>query len=145
MREAVGAAGAAEAAGALGRAAGLEKAARRRSGWYARYLWAFAAGQLVLVPVAVLGHGLASALVFGAANTLLVTGLSVYAARQRVVRRGFGVKHGVLVGTWAVVFALTVTLGSTAFGRGLPFAAVAALACALPLAVGAWSETRSTA
>ncbi|MFJ7586220.1 hypothetical protein ACIQZO_02220 [Streptomyces sp. NPDC097617] len=135
----------AEAAGALGRAAGLEKAARRRSGWYARYLWAFAAGQLVLVPVAVLWRGPVSAVVFGVANALLVTGLSVYAARQRVVRRGFGVKHGVLVGSWAAVFALTITLGTSVFGRGAGFAAVAALACALPLAVGAWTETRGAA
>ncbi|MFA7767283.1 hypothetical protein ACGFNX_17705 [Streptomyces sp. NPDC048723] len=131
-----------KAVGALGRAAGLEQAARQRSGWYARYLWAFAAGQLVLVPIAVLWHGPLSGAVFAVTNALLVTGLSVYAARQRVVRRGFGVKHGVLVGSWAVVFALSITLGTAAFGHGVPFAAVAALACALPLAVGAWTETR---
>ncbi|MET9597073.1 hypothetical protein [Streptomyces sp. NPDC006459] len=135
----------AKAAGALGRAAGLEKAARQRSGWYARYLWAFAAGQLVLVPIAVLGRGPVSAVVMGVANVLLVTGLSLYAARQRVVRRGFGLKHGLLVGSWAVVFALVVVLGVTVFGRSVPFAVGAALACALPLAVGAWTEMRGTA
>ncbi|MFG2486743.1 MULTISPECIES: hypothetical protein [Streptomyces] len=132
----------AKAVGALGRAAGLEQAARQRSGWYARYLWAFAAGQLVLVPIAVLWRGPVSGVVFAVTNALLVTGLSVYAARQRVVRRGFGVKHGVLVGSWAVVFALSITLGTAAFGHGVAFAAVAALACALPPAVGAWTETR---
>ncbi|WP_405531914.1 hypothetical protein OG592_29230 [Streptomyces avidinii] len=135
---------AAAAVGALGRAAGAEKAARQGSGWYARYLWAFAAGQLVLVPVAVLWRGPVSAVVFGVTNALLVTGLSVYAARQRVVRRGFGVKHGVLVGSWAVVFALVVVLGFTVFGPSVPFAAGAALACALPLAVGAWTEMRGS-
>ncbi len=134
----------AKAAGALGRAAGLEKAARQHSGWYARYLWAFAAGQLVLVPMAVLGRGAVSVVVLGAGNVLLVTGLSAYAARQRVVRRGFGAKHGVLVGSWAVVFALAVVLGFTVFGRSVPFAVGAALACALPLAVGAWTEMRGT-
>ncbi|WKD35171.1 hypothetical protein [Streptomyces xanthophaeus] len=135
----------AKAVGALGRAAGLEQAARRRSGWYARYLWVFAAGQLVLVPIAVLWQGPVSGAVFAVTNGLLVTGLSVYAARQRVVRRGFGVKHGVLVGSWAVVFALSITLGTAAFGHGVPFAVAAALACALPLAVGAWTETRGAA
>ncbi|MEV6397456.1 hypothetical protein AB0M39_22235 [Streptomyces sp. NPDC051907] len=130
------------AAGTLGRAAELEKAARAGSGWYARYLWVFAAGQLFLVPVAVLWHGLASAIVFGTANTLLVTGLSVYASRQRVVRRGFGVKHGMMVGSWAVVFALTILLGNAAFPDSPGFAALAALACALPLAIGALLETR---
>ncbi|MEU9161187.1 hypothetical protein AB0D29_13065 [Streptomyces sp. NPDC048424] len=134
-----------EAAGALGRAAGMEKAARARSGWYARYLWAFAAGQLVLVPLAVLGRGPVAVILMGVINVLLVSGLSLYAARQRVVRRGFGVKHGVLVGSWAVVFALMVLLGTTVFGRSVPFAAGAALACALPLALGAWSEMRGAA
>lgn len=80
----------AKAVGALGRAAGVERAARQRSGWYARYLWAFAAGQLVLVPIAVLWRGPVSAVVFSVANGLLVAGLSVYAARQRVMRRGPG-------------------------------------------------------
>ncbi|MFJ9645490.1 hypothetical protein ACWEPM_16030 [Streptomyces sp. NPDC004244] len=126
----------------LGRAADMERAVRARSGWYARYLWAFAAGQLVLVPVAVLWHGPVSAMVFGLANALLVTGLSVYAARQRVTPRGFGVRHGVLVGSWAAVFALTVTLGSTVFADSPAFAAVAAAGCALPLATGARLEQR---
>ncbi|MFF3090098.1 hypothetical protein ACFVRB_34430 [Streptomyces nojiriensis] len=134
-----------KAAGALGRAAGLERAARRRSGWYARYLWVFAAGQLVLVPMAVLWHGPVSAVVFSVTNGLLVAGLSAYAARQRVMRRGAGKKHVLLVASWAALFALTVTLGTAVFGHGVPFAAVAAVACALPLGIGAWTEMRSTA
>ncbi|MEV4925359.1 hypothetical protein [Streptomyces roseoverticillatus] len=132
----------ADAEVALGRAADVERAAQARSGWYARYLWVFAAGQLILVPIAVLWHGFASAMAFGLANTFLVTGLSVYAARQRVVRRGFGVKHGVMVGSWGTVFALAVTLGNTVFVNNPAFAAVAALGCALPLATGARLEMR---
>lgn len=134
----------AKAVGALGRAAGVERAARQRSGWYARYLWVFAAGQLLLVPIAVLWRGPVSAVVFSMTNGLLVAGLSVYAARQRVMRRGAGKKHVLLVASWATLFALTVTLGTAVFGHGVPFAAVAAVACALPLAVGAWTETRRT-
>ncbi|MFJ7205382.1 hypothetical protein ACIQWR_17790 [Streptomyces sp. NPDC098789] len=126
----------------LGRAAEVEAASRGGSGWYARYLWAFAAGQLVLVPMTVLWRGVTSAVVFGLANALLVTGLSVYATHQRVVRRGFGLRHGVIIGTWAVVFTLTVSLGVAAFGASPGFAAAAAVACALPLAVGALLELR---
>ncbi|ARZ69658.1 hypothetical protein M1P56_02175 [Streptomyces sp. HU2014] len=129
----------ADAMGALGRAAAVERAARDGSGWYARYLRVFAASQLVLVPMALLWHGATSAMVYAAANALLVTGLSVYAARQRVVRRGFGVKHGLVVGAWAVTFGLVVALGTTVFKDSLPFAAAAALACAL---MGARLETR---
>ncbi|MCX5405479.1 hypothetical protein OHA37_16485 [Streptomyces sp. NBC_00335] len=132
----------ADAVGMYESAAKTEAAALRRSDWYTRYLWVFAAGQLALVPLAVLWHGLASALAFGLGNTLLVTGLSVYAARQRVVRRGFGLKHGLVIGSWAVLFALSVSLGTTVFAAAPAFAAVAAPACALPPAVGAWLESR---
>ncbi|WP_330331139.1 hypothetical protein OHS33_16345 [Streptomyces sp. NBC_00536] len=126
----------------LGRAAEVEAAAREESGWYARYLWIFAAGQLVLVPMTVLWQGVTSAVVFGLANALLVTGLSVYATHQKVVRRGFGLRHGVIIGTWAVLFTLAVSLGVAAFGATPGFAAVAAVACALPLATGAVLELR---
>ncbi|MFD7838545.1 hypothetical protein [Streptomyces sp. NPDC059761] len=130
------------AVGALGQAAALEKAARRRSGWYARYLTVFGGSQLLLVPAALLWHGFAAASTLAVAQVLLVGGLSAYAARQPVVRRGFGVRHGVIVGTWGLVFAGTVALGSTLFADSVPFTAVGALACALPLAVGAGLEQR---
>ncbi|MBB5120043.1 hypothetical protein AF335_23385 [Streptomyces eurocidicus] len=132
----------ADAVGALGRAAALERAARDRSGWYARYLWVFAASQPALVPMALLWHGFTSAMVYAVANALLVTGLSVYAGRQRVVRRGFGLKHGLVVGAWALILGPAVVLGTTVFADSRPFAAAAALACALPLATGALLETR---
>ncbi|MCX5196668.1 hypothetical protein OOK31_22710 [Streptomyces sp. NBC_00249] len=132
----------AEAAGVLGRAAALERAARAGSGWYGRYLGVFAVGQLVLVPMALLWHGPAAAAVFAVVNTAMVTGLSVYAARQRVIRRGFGLRHGLVIGVWAVAFAAAVVLGSTVFTDHVGFAAVAALVCALPAALGARSELR---
>ncbi|MFD5890401.1 hypothetical protein ACFWHQ_31105 [Streptomyces sp. NPDC060334] len=121
----------------------MERAALLNSGWYARYLWAFGAGQLVLVPVSLLWHGVAQAVVFATANMLLVGGMSVYAARQRVVRRGFGLKHGLVIGTWSVVFAATVVLGTEVFRDNLAFTVVAAVACALPAVVGAVTERRA--
>ncbi|MFH8405737.1 hypothetical protein ACH4FX_13310 [Streptomyces sp. NPDC018019] len=120
----------------------MERAARLRSGWYARYLWTYAAGQLVLVPIALLWHGTVAATVFALVNTCLVTGLTVYAARQRSVRRGFGARHGALMACWGVLYSAVLLLGNLAFADSRVFAAVAAVACALPLAVGAWLETR---
>ncbi|KAA6223236.1 hypothetical protein CP973_16130 [Streptomyces albofaciens JCM 4342] len=131
-----------DAVDALGRAAAAEKAARSRSGWYARYLWTFAAGQLVLVPLALLGRGPVAALLFTLVNAGLVTGLSVYAARQRIVRRGFGARHGLLIGSRAALYAVAVLLGTTVCADSRAFAAAAAVVCALPLAVGAWFEMR---
>ncbi|GLF95005.1 hypothetical protein [Streptomyces yaizuensis] len=132
--------GTAEAA--LRRAARVEAASVDSSGWYARYLWTFAAGQLVLVPMALLWQGLVAALTFAVLNIALVGGLSVYASRQRAIRRGFGLRHGGMLGNWAVFFAIAVALGTSSFEDSVPFAAVAALVCALPPATVAFREGR---
>ncbi|MGW4200818.1 hypothetical protein [Streptomyces sp. NPDC004726] len=134
----------ADAGGALGRAADVENEARKRSDWYARYLWVFAAAQLVLVPMALLWRGLVAALIFTLANLLLVSALSVYAARQRVIRRGFGARHGKVMGSWVAAFALAVALSTTVFEGSVPFAVVATVWCALTPAVAAWRERRYT-
>ncbi|MFE1409427.1 hypothetical protein ACIGFK_16505 [Streptomyces sp. NPDC085524] len=134
--------GTGSAAGALGRAVELEKAALRRSGWYGRYLAVFGAGQLFLVPMALLWRGPAAGAAFAVAQALIVGGLSLYAARQRVMRRGFGLRHGVIIGTWGVLFAATVVLGANVFTGNVAFAAAGALVCALPAAIGARLELR---
>ncbi|MER6997400.1 hypothetical protein [Streptomyces sp. NPDC000410] len=121
----------------------IEAAARKRSGWYAVYLWTFAAWQLVLVPTVVLWHGPAGALVSTLANALLVVGLSVFATRQPVVPRGYTGKHLWMIGAWTVAYVLTLVLALTLFVDSVAFAAVAALVCALPAAVAAWREGRA--
>jgi hypothetical protein len=133
-----------DAGGALGRAARMESESRRRSGWYVRYLWVYAAGQLVLVPTALLWRSLAGALVFTTANLLLVGGLSVYAARQHVVTRRFGVRHGTILALWAAAFGLAVAVGLSVFRDSVAYALIAAVWCALPPALGALRERRRT-
>ncbi|RSS70745.1 hypothetical protein [Streptomyces sp. WAC06614] len=140
-----GADGTGKAVEALGRVADLERAARRGSGWYATYLTVFAAGQLVLVPMALLWHGLAAATTFAVLQVVLVGGMSAYAAKQRVMRRGFGMRHGLIIGVWGLLFALTVLLGLHAFADQVGFAVVAALVCAAPPALGALAERRRSA
>lgn len=71
--------------------------------------------------------------------------LSVYAGRQRTVRKGFGARHTIVIGGWAIAFILTTWLGTTTFHENVLFAVVAAAACALPFALGAWSEIRRPA
>jgi hypothetical protein len=134
-----------EARGTLARAVTVEGAARQQSGWYARYLWAYATGQLVIVPMAVLWHGTVAVLTYTLLVAALVAGISVYAARQRVVRRGFGRKHGTVIGTWAAAYGCAIALGTTVFAGDVAFAAAAAVGCALPPAVGAWLEDRQSA
>ncbi|MEU6890716.1 hypothetical protein ABZ934_02765 [Streptomyces sp. NPDC046557] len=134
--------GAGNGVDALGRAAAAERAALRGSDWYARYLAVFGGSQLLVVPSALLWHGRVAAAVFTVAQVLLVGGLSVYAVRQRVVRRGFGVRHGLIIGTWGVFFAATLIVGLTVFPGSAAFAAVGAVACALPPTVGVRLELR---
>ncbi|GGZ38076.1 hypothetical protein GCM10010387_35160 [Streptomyces inusitatus] len=134
-----------DAGEALDRAAETEAETRRRADWYTRYLMVFAAGQLVLVPMALLWKGLLAALVFAVLNLLLMAGLSVYAARQRAVLRGFGARHGSVIGGWAAAFALAIALGTSAYEGSVGFAAVAAVWCALPPATAAWGGRRRAA
>lgn len=133
----------ADAAAALKGIARIEATARQRSGWFAGYLWLFAGWQLVLVPAVLLWHGRTGTLVSTLANALVVMGLSLFAARQPVVPRGYGGRHLTVIGAWAVSYLLALSLGLTVFVDSITFAAVAALACALSAASAAWREGRA--
>lgn len=134
--------GLSDGVGSLDRAAALERASLRGSDWYARYLAVFGGGQLLLVPSALLWHGPVAAAVFAVTQTLLVGGLSLYAARQQAVRRGFGVRHGLIIGAWGLLFGATLIVGLQVFPGSAAFAAGGAAVCALPSAIGAWLELR---
>ncbi|MFI5831430.1 hypothetical protein ACIA6C_29950 [Streptomyces sp. NPDC051578] len=121
----------------------IEGAVRERSGWYAGYLWLFSLWQLVLVPAVLLWHGRTGTLVSTMANAFVVMGLSLFATRQPVVLRGYGGRHLKVIGAWAVAYILSLVLGYTIFLDSAAFAAVAALACALPAAANAWRKGRA--
>ncbi|MEU6880025.1 hypothetical protein [Streptomyces sp. NPDC046712] len=131
-----------DAAQALHRSRAMEDAVRRRSGWYRRYLLVFGATQLALVPTVLLWRSPLVVAVSMTLYALVVAGLSAYAARQRAVRRGFGLRHGLVIGTWGALYAAALVLGLNVWSGSVPFAVVAAVGCALPPAVGAWLETR---
>ncbi|WP_327134478.1 hypothetical protein OG311_31805 [Streptomyces sp. NBC_01343] len=121
----------------------IEGIVRGQSGWYVGYLWLFAAWQLVLVPAVLLWHGRTGAMVSTLANALVVMGLSLFATRQPVVPRGYGGRHLKVIGAWAVAYVLSLVLGYTVFPDSVAFAAVAALACALPAAATAGQKGRA--
>ncbi|MGW7412843.1 hypothetical protein [Streptomyces sp. NPDC054863] len=133
------------AAEALRQADRVESAAWRGSNWYLRFLLVFGLAQFAIAPVLVLRQGPASTFVAVGVNTVVVITMSVYAARQRTVRRGFGIRHGAVIGGWGVAFGLTAALGTTVLHGSALFATVATLACILPFAVGAWFEIRRPA
>ncbi|MEU3776298.1 hypothetical protein AB0F11_24420 [Streptomyces sp. NPDC032472] len=135
--------GQAEAAAALKGIARIEATTRGRSGWYTGYLWLFAGWQLVLVPAVLLWHGPIGTVVSTSVNALVVSGLSLFATRQPVVPRGFAGRHLRVIGAWTATYLLSLAVGLTVFLDSVPFAAGAALACALPAASAAWREQRA--
>jgi hypothetical protein len=134
-----------DAVAALSRADSLENTAWRRSGWYLNFLLLYGAAQLLTVPALVLLPHPVGVLVSVGLHTVVVLGLSVYTARQRTVRPGFGRRHAAVLAGWAVAFALTAWLGSTVLHGSVAFAVAASSACVLPLAAGAWCEIRRAA
>ncbi|MFJ2744590.1 hypothetical protein ACIO3O_33615 [Streptomyces sp. NPDC087440] len=135
-----------DAVAALRRAEQMEGDARRGSNWYARYLLVFGIAQFGFIPLVVLWHGaLATGVTMGAYAMMIVL-LSVYAARQRTARRNFGLRHGLLIAAWSLLYAATIVLHSRdGWPDSVPLAVGGALACALPLLVGAALELRRTA
>ncbi|MFF0747082.1 hypothetical protein ACFYVL_42525 [Streptomyces sp. NPDC004111] len=134
-----------DAAAALRRVDRVESAAWKGSNWYLRFLLIYGLAQLVIAPALVLLRHPVSTFVAVGVNTVVVVALSFYAARQRTVRRGFGMRHAMVIAGWGVTFALTASLGSTAFHENVLFAVAATVACVLPFALGARSEIRRSA
>ncbi|MET8508842.1 hypothetical protein ABZV60_30045 [Streptomyces sp. NPDC004787] len=135
-----------DAAEVLGRSTALERAARHQGGdWYRHYLLAFGGAQLFFVPTVLLWHEpVAFAGVMGL-YVALVCALSLYAKRQRAVRRGFARRHGAVIGTWAAVYTVSVTLGTTVLRDSVPFALAATAGCVAPVAVAVLREGRGRA
>ncbi|MFE7302471.1 hypothetical protein [Streptomyces sp. NPDC057579] len=131
-----------DAAAALAQAEALGSTVRKSTKWYVRYqvLYGCAAGLFVLL------IGLVKApygpVIGGVLWVAAISGLSVYAARQRVARRGFGVRHGILIGAWGVLYAAVLVPGDIFF-RGAPAWWVpGAVVVALPGLIGGYLEAR---
>lgn len=135
----------ADAAEALTRSGAMEDAVRRQSRWYLRYLIVYGVAQTALVLTVLLWHGPVAVGVGTALFALCVGGLSAYAGRQRAVRRRFGLRHGLIIASWGVLYAATLVLGPMVAPDSVPFAVGAALCCALPVAVGVGLELRDGA
>ncbi|MFI0980330.1 hypothetical protein ACH4SP_25405 [Streptomyces sp. NPDC021093] len=135
-----------DAVAALQRVDRVERAALRGSSWYARYLLVFGVTQLMFVPVFLLWTSMTVFVVALSVFLLMVAALIVYAIQQRAVRRNFGLRHSITIGSWALVHTAMMTLVGLGGLRGsVPFAVGGALACATPPLVGALLEKRRAA
>ncbi|MER6048693.1 hypothetical protein K2224_09025 [Streptomyces sp. BHT-5-2] len=131
-----------EAAAALARAAELGSTVRRSTAWAARYQVVFgcAAGLMVLaVGLVKAPYGVGVGVGFWVA---VIAGLSVYAARQRVARRGFGRRHGILIGTWGLLYGAVLVPGVMSFPGDATWWVPGAVAVSLPGLIGGYLEAR---
>ena len=133
-----------EASAALAQAQRLHDATRQAGHWYTRYLLVYAAASfLVAALFGVLGNHWGM-LVLMPLWLVVIVALSVWSARARASMVGFGRLHGAVIGSWAVLWAVTVVVGSERYQGRPAWWVPAGVALALPSLVGAWVAHRRT-
>lgn len=132
------------AAAALGRAEQLKGSVERRSRWLVRYQLAYGAASLLMVLILGLLDGPENVMASVTLWVLVIIALSVYSARQPVAHRGMALTHGLMIGTWAVLYAAVLVPGVTVF-RGEPAWWIpGAVAVSLPgFACAFWTARRT--
>ncbi|MFI0784989.1 hypothetical protein ACH4Q6_05225 [Streptomyces lydicus] len=131
-----------EAAAALARARELSSTVRDGAKWYVRYqvIYGCAAAVVVLM-IGLLEHPYGVAIGIGFWG-VVVAGLSVYSARQRVARRGFGRWRAGMILTWGLLYAGVLVPGTIWFQGAVAWWLPGALVVALPGLIGGYMEAR---
>jgi uncharacterized membrane protein YjjP (DUF1212 family) len=127
-----------DAAHKLDHAAAASTAMRRQTAWYTTYLIVYGLASAVVV----LLIGLVDSPLIVVFWVAAIVGLSVYSSRQKAVRRHFGLRHGVIIGTWAVLYGAVILVGQTWFPGRPAFWIPAAIVVGAPALIGAWLERR---
>lgn len=126
-----------DAAESLARADVLTAQARQSMRWYGRYLLAYAAGAFLLslafglIPTRI---AVVAVMPFWAVFLTLIT---VYAQRHRTAMRGLGVIQAWVIGAWAVLWGVVISVGVSRFQEVLAWWVVGGIVLALPALVGA--------
>ncbi|MGY5129312.1 hypothetical protein [Streptomyces nigrescens] len=131
-----------DAAAALARAQELGSAVRKGTKWYVRYqvIYGCAAAVMVLsVGLLPPPYGVAIGTGIWVAT---IVGLSVYVARQRVSRRGFGWWHGGLLTAWALLNFAVLIPGMYWHQGAASWWVPGAVVVALPGLIGGYMEAR---
>ncbi|MEU8550491.1 hypothetical protein AB0C81_26510 [Streptomyces roseoverticillatus] len=126
---------------ALARMRELDAVVRRQSRWGVRYLALFALASLAFTYTVGMLHGEAIA-VATVAWIVFVAGTSLWAARQQVHREGYARRQGLVMVGWGTTYAIAVSVGSDLYAGNPAWWAPAAVATAVPAAIGAVVESR---
>ena len=128
----------------LGTAERLAQRSRRAARWYALYLLLYGVGTFALALLIGIAPGpLGVSLGMGVWMVLLI-GLTVYQRRQQALIRQFARLHLIVISTWAVLWVITVVVGTIFFVGDLSWWVPAGLVTALPALVGASYVLRQT-
>lgn len=131
-----------DAAAALARVQELDSTVRKSSKWYVRYqvLYGCAAAVMVLsIGLLPPPYGVAIGTGFWMAT---VAGLSFYAVRQRVSRRGFGRRHIGMIMVWALLYLAVLFPGVMWHQGAASWWVPGAVVVALPGLIGGYLEAR---
>ncbi|MFI5526608.1 hypothetical protein [Streptomyces platensis] len=131
-----------DAAAALARVRELDSTVRKGAKWYVRYqvLYGCAAAVMVLsIGLLPPPHGVA---IGGGLWIATVAGLSVYAVRQRVARRGFGRRHIGMIMLWALLYLAVLIPGVMWHQGAASWWVPGAVVVALPGLIGGYLEAR---
>ncbi|MFE0377672.1 hypothetical protein ACFW1M_19270 [Streptomyces inhibens] len=131
-----------DAAAALARAQELSSTVRAGAKWYVRYQVVYGcAAAVVVLAIGLLSRPYGVAIGVGFWG-LVVAGLSVYSARQRVARRGFGRWHASMIIAWGLLYAAVLVPGSIWFPGVVAWWVPGAVVVALPGLIGGYLEAR---
>ncbi|WP_030809254.1 hypothetical protein [Streptomyces sp. NRRL S-337] len=131
-----------DAAAALARAQELSSTVRASTKWSVRYQVIYGCGSGVMVlALGLLGqpYGVVLSSIFWCAT---VGGLSVYAARQRVARRGFDRWRSGLIIAWGLLYNAVLVPGMIWFQGVTAWWVAGAVLVALPGLIGGYAEAR---
>ncbi|GAA3006303.1 hypothetical protein [Streptosporangium longisporum] len=127
---------------ALARAEELETVVRDRSRWYVHYLVVFGTSICALVLVLGFTTSVPPKMVATGLWLALIAVITVHAVRQPVIRRGFGVRHTVMIGTTFALYGVVLLAGSAWFRNEPAWWVPGAVLTSLPSLVGAYLEAR---
>ena len=133
-----------EATEALAQAQRLNRETRSAGRWYVRYLLVYATASFAMASLfGVLGNRWGVWLLTPLWVVVIVV-LSTWSARARTALVGFGRLHAAVIGAWAVLWGVTVIVGSSRYQGQPAWWVPCGVAMAVPCLVGAWVAHRRT-
>lgn len=134
-----------EATQALAQAERFRREARHSGRWYALYLALFAVASVLFAGLfGIVGNRWGATLLTPLWGVFLVF-LTVWSQRKKTSVAGMSRLHLTVIGSWAVLWGITVIVGSVYFQGRPGWWLAGGVAMAAPCLIGAWVAFRRTA